>query len=109
MVKLFNSENFDEEVLKCEKVVLVDFFAVWCGPCKALSPIIDELSEDSDLSSKLCIGKLDIDESDGIAQNYSIMSVPTVILFKEGKEIDRIMGLVSKEELKSHILGAISQ
>lgn len=109
MVRSFNSGNFDEEVLKCDKIVLVDFFALWCGPCKALSPIIDRLSEDIDLSSKLCIGKLDIDESDDIAQNYGIMSVPTVILFKEGKEIDRIMGLMPQEELKSRILDTMDK
>ncbi len=96
-----NKENFENDVLKNEKVVLVDFFATWCGPCKMLSPVLDQVSEESD---KAVIAKLDIDESLDIAKEYNVMSVPTMIIFKEGKEVDRLVGL----RQKSQILEAIN-
>lgn len=96
-----NKENFENDVLKSEKIVLVDFFATWCGPCKMLSPVLEQVSEESD---KAVIAKLDIDESLDIAKEYNVMSVPTMIIFKEGKEVDRLVGL----RQKSQILEAIN-
>lgn len=109
VIKHFSSRNFKSEVLENDNIVLVDFFATWCGPCQMLSPIIDELSEDSELSLKLDIGKLDIDESSDIAQSYNVMSVPTLILLKNGKEIHRITGFVPKEQLKESLMNIISE
>lgn len=108
MIKKFNSENFENEVSKYGSLVLVDFFAIWCGPCQMLSPVLDELVGDSELEELgLQIGKVDIDDSGDIAQDFGVMSVPTMILFKDGKEIKRITGFVPKEQLKEQILGSI--
>ena len=96
-----NSENFETEVLKNEKPVLVDFFATWCGPCQMLAPMIEELAEE--YKDKALIGKLDIDQNQDIASEYQVMSVPTLIFFKDGKEADRIMGVQSKDALKEKL------
>ena len=95
MITKVNSKNFEEEVLKSELPVLVDFFAVWCGPCKMVSPVIDSLSEDLDGKVKVC--KLDIDQSMDIAMKYHVMSVPTLMLFKDGGEAHRVSGAMPKE------------
>lgn len=102
-VKSLDSQNFEKEVLSAEGFVLVDFFATWCGPCKMLSPIIDEISEDSELN--LTVGKLDIDKAPDIAGNFGVMSVPTVILFKDGTVVNRHTGFIPKEDLKKQIIG----
>lgn len=94
-----NSSNFNE-IIK-NNVVLVDFFADWCGPCKMLSPIIEELSNEM---SDVNFVKVNIDESNEIASSYGIMSIPTLILFKNGKMINKIVGFTSKEELKKFII-----
>ncbi len=107
MVKHFDSQNFENEVLNNKNFVLVDFFATWCGPCQMLSPVIDEISEDPELN--LTVGKVDIDKCQDIAQNFGIQSIPTIILFKAGQEAKRIMGFVSKENLKEQILDCINQ
>ncbi len=107
MVKIFNSQNFEGEVLKSEGYVLVDFFATWCGPCQMLSPIIDEISEDKELN--MITGKLDIDESSDIAQKFGVMSVPTVILFKNGEVANRHTGFISKDDLKRQIVNIINK
>ena len=95
MITKVNSKNFDEEVIKSELPVLVDFFAVWCGPCKMVSPVIDSLAEDLDGKVKVC--KLDIDQSMDIAIKYHVMSVPTLMLFKNGEEAHRVSGAMPKE------------
>lgn len=107
MVKHFDSQNFENEVLNNKNFVLVDFFATWCGPCQMLSPVIDEISEDPELN--LTVGKVDIDKCQDIAQNFGIQSIPTIILFKAGQEAKRIMGFVPKENLKEQILDCINQ
>lgn len=94
-----NSSNFNE-IIK-NNVVLADFFADWCGPCKMLSPIIEELSNEM---SDVNFVKVNIDESNEIASSYGIMSIPTLILFKNGKMINKIVGFTSKEELKKFII-----
>lgn len=108
MVNMLNSQTFDSAI-NTEQVTLVDFFASWCGPCKMLSPIIDELSNDSEINQKVSIYKIDIDESGDVAQNYGIMSVPTLVFFKKGKETNRITGFVQKEQLKEDIINTSNQ
>lgn len=92
-----NSENFEKEVLNSEKPVLVDFFADWCGPCKMMAPIVEELA--TELDGKVKVGKINVDENSDIAVEYNVMSIPTLIVFKNGKEEKRLVGLRNKEEL----------
>lgn len=92
-----NSENFEKEVLNSEKPVLVDFFADWCGPCKMMAPIVEELA--TELEGKAKVGKLNVDENSDIAIEYNVMSIPTLIVFKNGKEEKRLVGVRDKEEL----------
>ena len=92
-----SSENFTEEVLNSEKPVLVDFYADWCGPCNAMSPVIEELAKE--LEGKAKVGKINVDENSDIAVEYNVMSIPTLIVFKNGKEEKRLVGLRDKEEL----------
>lgn len=90
-------ENFEKEVLKSEKPVLVDFYADWCGPCNAIAPVIEELA--TELDGKAKVGKINVDENSDIAVEYNVMSIPTLIIFKNGKEEKRLVGLRDKEEL----------
>ncbi len=93
-----NSNNFETEVLKSDKPVLVDFWASWCGPCRMLGPIIEELSNERD-DIKVC--KLNVDEEADLAVKYGVMSIPTVIAFKDGKVVNQSVGVVPKEKLVS--------
>ncbi len=95
-----NTDNFEKEVLQSEKTVLVDFYADWCGPCKMLSPIIDEVAEEIE-NVKVC--KINIDESRDLAGNYDIMSIPTLLVFKNGKVVNSSLGLINKEKVLSLI------
>lgn len=92
-----SSENFEKEVLNSEKPILVDFFADWCGPCKMMAPIVEELA--TELEGKAKVGKLNVDENSDIAIEYNVMSIPTLIVFKNGKEEKRLVGVRDKEEL----------
>ncbi|MBU0620109.1 thioredoxin [Patescibacteria group bacterium] len=98
----FTNQNFQQTIEKTNTLVLVDFFNQWCGPCKLMMPIIDELIEEYKDKS-IVIGSLDIDESPEIAEKYDIMSIPTLILFKNGKILDQIVGYKDKEFLKDLI------
>lgn len=92
-----STENFEKEVLKSEKPVLVDFYVDWCGPCNAMAPVIEELAKE--LEGKVKVGKINVDENPDIAVEYNVMSIPTLIVFKNGKEEKRLVGLRNKEEL----------
>ena len=94
-----STENFEKEVLKSEKPVLVDFYADWCGPCNAMAPVIEELA--TELDGKAKVGKINVDDNPDIAVEYNVMSIPTLIIFKNGKEEKRLVGLRDKEELLS--------
>ena len=94
MLKL-TSENFEKEVLHSDKPVLVDFFATWCGPCKAMHPVLDELDVEPDFT----VGKVDVDESPELAQKYRVLSVPFFIVFKTGEPAGKTIGVQKKEDL----------
>ena len=92
-----NNENFEEEVKNSNKVVLVDFYADWCGPCKMMSPIIDEIAKEAGEEVKVC--KLNVDEAQDIAIEFNVMSIPTLIIFKNGEVANTLIGLQSKSEV----------
>ena len=96
--QIFTTANFDQEVLQSDKPVLVDFWATWCGPCQMQGPIVEELA---DSVTDVKIGKLDVDAEEEIAGRYNIMSIPTVILFKDGQIAAKAVGLQSKEQLQA--------
>ncbi len=94
-------QNFEQEVLKSELLVLVDFWAEWCGPCKMMSPVVDEIADE--LSGKIKIGKVNVDEAQQLAIKHSVMSIPTLILFKKGEPVDQLVGAVTKDRLLDSI------
>ena len=96
MAKEITVANFETEVLKSEKPILIDFWATWCGPCMRQGPIVEELAEEG-----YAVGKVDVDQNLALAQQFRVVSIPTLILFKDGTEAKRFIGLTSKEELKS--------
>lgn len=96
-----DSKNFAEEVLKNGQIVLVDFYADWCGPCKMMAPIVEKIAEDFLGKVKVC--KINIDEANEIAEKYGIMSIPTFIVFKNGKIENTVIGMQSEQELKQII------
>lgn len=103
-MRVINEKEFDE-VIKSKKVVLVDFFATWCGPCRMLSPVLEEVLEES--KGEFDIVKVDVDESYDLAKKFGVMSVPTMIIFQEGVETDKMIGYRQKddilEEIKSYL------
>lgn len=99
-----NSENFESEVLNANEKVLVDFYADWCGPCKMMAPVIEELAEE--LQGKAKVGKINVDESTDTAAQYDVMSIPTIIIFKNGKEVKRFIGVRDKQELLKEVVNA---
>lgn len=97
----FTDDNFKKEVLQSNLPVLVDFWATWCMPCKAIAPIVEELAKEYE--GKIKIGKLNVDENSRSAASYGIMSIPTLIFFKGGKIMDQVTGALSKQDLKRKI------
>ena len=95
-VVVLTAENFEQEVLGSDKPVLVDFWAAWCGPCRMLAPTIDELALEND---SIKVGKVNVDEQEELAASFGIMSIPTVLAFKDGKLIDQSVGVQSKQAL----------
>ena len=94
------SENFESEVLNSDKPVLVDFWASWCGPCRMLSPIVDEIAEEI---QTIKVGKINVDEQQDLAGKYGVMSIPTLILFKNGQPVNKSVGAKSKAALLDFI------
>lgn len=101
---ILNKDNFDAEVLKSDKPVLVDFWAEWCGPCRMLSPVIAEIAKEQEGKVKVC--KLNIDEEPTLAEKYGVEYIPTLIVFKNGEAADSSVGFVSKDKIESMIKGS---
>jgi thioredoxin 1 len=101
-----NEANFDDEVLQAVQPVLVDFTAVWCGPCKMLDPVVKQLAQDWD--GKVQISKLDIDENPDLAMRYQVMGVPTLMLFVGGKPVERLVGYQPKNRIVAKLAAHIS-
>lgn len=99
----FTDDNFAEMVLKSSKPVMVDFWATWCGPCVMAGPVVDQLADD--YKEKIVIGKLDVDANQSTAQQYGVVSIPTVILFKDGKEVGRKVGFAGRPMYESLLQG----
>jgi thioredoxin 1 len=102
----FTDDNFESEVKKSPTPVLVDFGAEWCGPCRALAPIVEDLAKE--YSGRLKVGTVDIDRAQDVARQFQIMSVPTIIFFKGGSVVDKVTGLRPKADLKKRIDAVLS-
>ena len=102
MLKKLNNQNFENEILNHSGISLVDFYADWCGPCKMVSPIVDEIANEY---TDIKVGKVNVDESNDLAAKYGIVSIPTLIVFKNGKELTRIIGYQPKENILSALKG----
>ena len=93
--------SWDKEVLQANSIVMVDFWAVWCGPCRMIAPVVEELAKE--YAGKIKVGKLNTDENSEIASRYKIMGIPTIMFFKDGQKIDQIVGAAPKSQLKAKI------
>ncbi len=98
-----SDDSFDTDVLKASGLVLVDFWAEWCGPCKMIAPILDEIAEEEEYEGKLTITKLNIDDNQGTAPKYGIRGIPTLLLFRDGKVVATKVGALSKGQLKAFL------
>ena len=94
------SENFEEEVLKSDKTVLIDFYADWCGPCKMLSPIIEAVANENE---DIKVVKINVDKAQDLAIEYQVMSIPTIVVIKDGQEVNRTVGVVSKSQIEEMV------
>lgn len=105
MVIEINDKDFEQQVLKSSLPVVVDFWAPWCGPCRMIGPIVEKLSEEFNGKLKFC--KVNVDENQQLAQKYKVMSIPTLIFFKNGQLIDQSMGAVPEKTLRSKVQGLL--
>ncbi len=105
LIKTLTEDNFEQTVLKSDAVVLVDFWATWCGPCRMVSPIIDEIAKD--FEGKIVVGKINVDEQPKLAEQYRIMSIPTIMVFKGGQVVNRKTGAFAKTEYAGMINQAL--
>jgi thioredoxin 1 len=104
-VLTFSDANFDTDVLQSGVPVLVDFWATWCAPCKAIAPVVDAIAEEYE--GKVKVGKVNVDENPATPSKYGVRGIPTVILFKEGKVVDQVVGAVPKAQLEALIKKAL--
>ncbi len=93
---VITNDNFEAEVVKSDKPVLLDFWAPWCGPCQMLSPIVDKIAAEHD---EIKVGKVNVDENEDLAMKFKTMSIPTLLVFKDGSEVNRSVGVISKSEI----------
>ena len=101
MVNVFNEENFENEVINTDKTTIVDFYADWCGPCKMMSPVIDKIAEEN--AENIKVGKVNVDENQELAMKYNVMSIPTILVFKNGNLVKTFIGVTSKSEIEEAI------
>ena len=101
----FSDQNFDLDVLEADTPVLVDFWAVWCGPCKAIAPVVEEIAIDYD--GRIKVGKMDVDNNNQVAMKYGIRSIPTLMLFNNGEVVDQVIGNVGKDGIESMLNKAL--
>jgi thioredoxin 1 len=101
----FSDANFQSEVLSSDKVIVVDLWAEWCGPCKAMTPIVEELA--TEYAGRAVVGKLNVDDNPEVPTNYNVRGIPTFLFFKGGELIDKVVGMQSKQNLKDKIEAAI--
>jgi len=102
MTKEINQSNFDSEVLKADKPVLLDFWAPWCAPCRMIGPVVEAIS--NELSDKVIVGKVNVDQERELAMKFNIMSIPNLLIIKNGKVVENIVGYRPKEDLESLLL-----
>ena len=102
----FTDANFDSEVINSDTPVLVDFWAPWCGPCKMIAPIVEEIS--TEYSGRLKVGKVNTDDNQKVATDYGVMSIPTLMIFKNGEVVERIIGAQPKDALTTKIESALA-
>ena len=100
-------QNFAKETQGSDKPVLIDFWASWCGPCRMIAPVLDEIAKE--FAGKIKVGKLNVDENSDIPTQLGIMNIPTLVIFKDGEEIDRMVGVMSKKELQDKINRALNE
>ena len=100
-VKHITNQSFEQDVLKEEKLVVVDFWATWCGPCRAIGPVVEELADEYE--GKVVVGKVNVDDEANLARKFRVMSIPTIMFFKNGELVDKVVGLRSKEDLEELI------
>ena len=105
-ILVLTAENFPTQVLQSAKPVLVDFWAEWCGPCKMIAPVLDELAAEFD--GRVSIGKINVDEQQALATQFGVQGIPTLLIFKGGQVIDQVVGLRSKKDLQSRLERALA-